>query len=240
MKLLSLFISLPLLGQSLFINSGGPPSGIYQSDNFYTGGSTQAVSDWGNGVQRSLRYGQNFKYNLELPNGDYIITFQLFEPNNTTAGKRLFTIRSNSFTTDPIDLFQRCGYRILCPLAIFTSITNRQLEIEFKAALGNAVVSAIEIGPAYLHYNSCPLVNGTCTIDGALNFNLPPLPNVTSSFLLMVMTDNVNIHPATNLNYGGVVGTIMNFVTKQPLAVQPYRIYQITYMDGMFQAINIP
>lgn len=240
MKLLNLFISLPLLGQSLFINSGGPQSGVYQPDNFYVSGLTQATTVWGSGIWKDLRYGTSFKYNMELPNGGYIITFQLFEPNNNSAGKRIFTIRVNDYTSDPIDIFQRCGYRSGCPLAIYTSITNRQLEIEFKATLGSAVVSAIEIGPAYLHYNSCTLVDGTCTISGVFNLNLPPQPNSTNSFLLMVMTDNVNIHPTTNLNYGGVVGPLMSFVTKQPLAVQPYRIYQVTYLDGVFQAINVP
>jgi hypothetical protein len=144
------------------INSGGPatppdtrdpnaPIPGYLADQFFSGGVAWTDPTMGPGIWGTLRYGPEFTYDIQVPNGLYTIKFDLLEPNQTAPGKRVFTIAANGIVSDPIDLFAMTGaVNKQTSISLMASVGNGHMVIKFNATAGNAVVSAIELSPAYI------------------------------------------------------------------------------------------
>jgi hypothetical protein len=145
------------------INSGGPavpgdtsdPNNAippYIADTFFSNGDPFVDTTMGPGRWASLRYGPSFNYDIPLPNGIYTIRFDLLEPNQNGVGLRVFTITMNGSQSGPIDIFQLAGgIKKQTSLYFMPVVSTGVLHILFQASVGNAVVSAIEVGPAFIY-----------------------------------------------------------------------------------------
>jgi len=92
-----------------------------------------------------LRYGQSFSYSIPEPNGLYMVELWLMEPNKTAAGQRIFTVSANGSSSAPLDLFKLAGLRTRYLVKLFTAVNNGVLRLDFRASVGNAVVSNIVV-----------------------------------------------------------------------------------------------
>lgn len=134
------------------INSGGPAVDGFVADTGFSGGilwthTSAGYVELGPGVWHDLRFDPAFSYTIPLVNGSYKVLFYLMEPNKTGTGQRRFTITINGQVSPVFDLFQLAGLRQQYKYSMGAFVGNGVLRIDFRATVGNAVVSAIEIRP---------------------------------------------------------------------------------------------
>lgn len=142
---------------SQFINTGGPgytfEGQILSADRNFSGGktysNTRVVSATDNiKIYQTERYG-NFKYNLPVPNGAYIIRLHFAEIFHTSVNKRKFnvTVENGQGALNGYDIVARAGGPNIAKVEEFKSITVTDgiLNIDFTSVIDNAKVSAIEI-----------------------------------------------------------------------------------------------
>lgn len=153
--MLLFLLALSSSAQTLFLNAGGPAISdangiqVYQPDAYYSSPSYLWLDDaLGSGVDATLRYAPNFRYDIPLENGFYQITLVFVEPNKTGPKQRLFSATANGQTTDSIDVWALAGgvgkeYR----REMIAVVGANYLHLAFAASVGNAVVSAIEVKP---------------------------------------------------------------------------------------------
>ena len=157
MKLATLLLFAGLsFGQIIKVNAGGPAIDGYTDSGCggsKWGPSNDPVMGTLTGVWQTLRYGTSFTCSYTIPNGFYFVILGLLEPNATAAGKRVFTVSVGGYTSSPFDLYAVTGTRVpyttRMPIdPMFPAlVTNGTLSIQFKASVGNAVVSFIEVWP---------------------------------------------------------------------------------------------
>lgn len=141
------------LSADVLINCGSTiTTDSYAADQFFTGGQIWGPGvvgyvDLGPGPWQTLRFNPSFSYDVPLINGLYTVNLLLIEPNKTGPNQRRFTIAANNQSTPPIDLFAVAGLRKQYTTTLLALVGNGVLHIDFRATLGNAVVSAIEIRP---------------------------------------------------------------------------------------------
>jgi len=143
------------------INAGGPGTGQYLADQGYIGGAaygplSQADPGWKaqTGIYSTLRYGAAFSYDLAVPNGSCTVKLDLIENRPAVStlsvpasgvGLRIFTVTVNGMTSAPIDIFAAAGAQTpYSPPPTTVMVTTGHLRLDFKASVGNAVVSGIE------------------------------------------------------------------------------------------------
>ncbi|MFH7031119.1 MAG: malectin domain-containing carbohydrate-binding protein, partial [Heteroscytonema crispum UTEX LB 1556] len=140
-----------------FITTGGPgytfEGQILSADRNFSGGktysNTRVVSATDNiKIYQTERYG-NFKYNLPVPNGAYIIRLHFAEIFHTSVNKRKFnvTVENGQGALNGYDIVARAGGPNIAKVEEFKSITVTDgiLNIDFTSVIDNAKVSAIEI-----------------------------------------------------------------------------------------------
>lgn len=102
----------------------------------------------------TLRYGSSFSCRAAAPVGFFIVRFYLLEPNQTTAGARVFTISTNGQQSDPIDIVAS-GTPANTPLIIQTTAVSYfgSIRISFDTITRFAVVSQIDVIPIQVFDN---------------------------------------------------------------------------------------
>jgi hypothetical protein len=142
---------------SQFINTGGPgytfEGQVLSADRNFSGGKTYSntvvVSGSANAkIYQTERYG-NFKYNLPVPNGDYIVRLHFAEIFHSAVNKRKFNvaIENGQGSLMGYDIIAKAGGKNIARIEEFKSIgvTDGILNIDFTSVIDNAKVSAIEI-----------------------------------------------------------------------------------------------
>lgn len=92
--------------QVISIDCGSPTT-----DTAFLGGLAYTDASMGDPPLNSLRYGVRFSYRVPAPPGIYLVKLSFVEPNQTAAGRRLFTVTINGQTSDAIDLFKEVGLK---------------------------------------------------------------------------------------------------------------------------------
>jgi len=142
------------------LTSGGPggvdPQGnVWAADASFSGGAAWTVANQpGLASQpipyQSLRYsnppGASFSYSFAVPSAQYTVLLRFLEPNKTAAGQRIFTVAINGIVVLPgLDLFNVAGALQPYDKTFTVDGSGGTIRIDFSAAMGNAVISAIEI-----------------------------------------------------------------------------------------------
>jgi beta-galactosidase len=94
----------------------------------------------------SWRSGAKFAYALPLPNGRYRVTLHLFDPVETAAGKRVFTVAAGSGKPVTVDVVAKAGAGMTATtLELPAMVTDGVLTLAFEGKTGEALVSAIDV-----------------------------------------------------------------------------------------------
>ena len=152
--LLLVLISSALFATTLYRVASGSQGGtdsagnVWLADQNFTGGSV-----WVNGgVQiapyKNLRFATSFTYNFPVAIGNYEVTLKFIEPNQTSAGKRVFNVFINDTQVIAgLDLADKVG--LLIPydvkLNLGTALPNLKIDLKGLIGKGNAVISGIQI-----------------------------------------------------------------------------------------------
>lgn len=139
----------------------------YGSDNFFDGGvgttlnpyryqlyvmarperdNRQAAGTATPELYASWRSGARFSYALPLPDGRYTVTLHLFDPVETEAGKRVFTVAVDGGKPMTIDIVKRAGGGMRATtVALPATVKGGTLKLDFAGVTGEALVSAIDV-----------------------------------------------------------------------------------------------
>ena len=137
------------------VNSGGDEyvdknGVVYQSDKYYLGGwsgSTAAdISETGDvPLHQTERYG-NFSYAIPLVNGKYQVTLKFNEFYWSAPGQRIFDVwLEGTQVLTNFDIFASVGKNRPYDVSFPVSVTDGQLDIDFRATVDYAKVSAITV-----------------------------------------------------------------------------------------------
>ena len=100
---------------------------------------------------RTWREG-TFAYEIPLRNGKYNVRLSFFEPDRkAAAGTRKFDVVINGAAVESgLDVFEAAGGAMKAVVREYPmQVANGEAELEFKPVIGKAVLSAIEILPAW-------------------------------------------------------------------------------------------
>ncbi|WP_207590924.1 malectin domain-containing carbohydrate-binding protein [Halomontanus rarus] len=137
------------------INAGGDSytSGgfTYEADPL-TEGETTSTSDDIRGTSddalyQTERYGEQFTYDLSVPNGTYAVQLLFAEIYHNSAGQRVFDVAvEGTERLSDYDLYAEAGHDAV-QVETFrdVSVSDGSLTIEFTASADNAKVSAIRV-----------------------------------------------------------------------------------------------
>ena len=93
----------------------------------------------------SLQYAPSFGCTLNVPAGDYQITYTLQEPTVTGPGQRVFTVWANGTISPSLDLYQMAKQAPVKLVQRVYMAAPGPLVFSFLATIRNAVVSAIDV-----------------------------------------------------------------------------------------------
>lgn len=128
------------------INAGGPATGEFTADQFFSGGSTYSVPSSLPVIYQSERYG-NFSYAFPVPSGIYQVKLYFSEIYHTSAGARVFNVKSEGMTVlNNYDIFKDVGANAVVK-SFSQPVSDGALNLSFETVTDNAKVSAIEILP---------------------------------------------------------------------------------------------
>lgn len=98
-------------------------------------------------LYQTVRFGTDFGYQLELPNGAYEVVLRSFEPVKTAVGERVMDIEvEGQLVLDDLDLFEEVGRDTAWTSdPIVTDVIDGILDLQFTSVVSNALVSAIEV-----------------------------------------------------------------------------------------------
>jgi len=109
-------------------------------------GTKQVLGTQQPDLYASWRSGTRFRYALPLPNGRYKVTLHLFEPIETAAGKRVFTVAAGGGKPVTVDIIAKAGAGMTATtLDLPATVTNGTLRLVFEGKTGEALVSAIDV-----------------------------------------------------------------------------------------------
>jgi beta-galactosidase len=96
----------------------------------------------------SWRAGASFRYALPVPDGRYRVKLHLFDPTETEAGKRVFTVAAGGAAPVRIDPVARAGGGMRATVVELPArARDGLLVLEFTGEVGEAIVSAIDVTP---------------------------------------------------------------------------------------------
>lgn len=154
-KLLFL-LSLPLLGQNLYLNAGGGITGFYEQDRNFSSSFVAIDPTLGFGPLQTQRYGTSFSYSLPAPNGLYWVYLDFVEPNKTAIGQRIFSVTLGESKTN-LDIFflaggQKKPYRFSQKIKVTDGRIDILLQsVSCNAQPCNAFINAISIERSRIH-----------------------------------------------------------------------------------------
>ncbi|HPL63707.1 MAG TPA: malectin domain-containing carbohydrate-binding protein [Syntrophales bacterium] len=138
------------------VNAGGSQyrdsqRNLYQSDRMYSGGTSyrtySGISGTGDDpLYRCERYG-NFSYSIPLANGSYQVTLKFAELDaRVRRGSRVFDvlIEGKEVISD-LDIYSRAGRNRALDITVPVTVSDGNLNIQFRPQRGNAQVNAILI-----------------------------------------------------------------------------------------------
>jgi uncharacterized protein YegP (UPF0339 family) len=217
-------------GKTVAVNS---TTGTWDPDNYYAGGTsystTKAIANTSDSaIFQSERYGSNFSYDIQVPNGNYTLKLNFSENYFTSAGKRKFNVKAqNSQILTNYDIYADAGGAYKAITKSFpVTVTNGILSLNFMGVVENAKVSSIEVlssaTPA-----PAPTPNPIQTPT--------PTPTPTSSTFSSLLTPYPNMPTASSLTAQQILAntstsgvTLSDAETATRLAViQMYQKYGI-------------
>ena len=121
---------------------------------------------------QTVRYGEQFEFRADLPNGSYEVTFYAWEYYFTKVGQRIFTMdiegsrhfyQTPEGSKDEIDLYQ-IGLSVPGEYKTITATMNvlvldNQLNIVFNAVKDNAIIQGISVRQIVQTEENTPTVN---------------------------------------------------------------------------------
>ena len=120
---------------------GFSPSNTASSSEIIAGTSDPAL-------YQSFRYGNSFSYNFFLSNGNYSVTLKFAETEWTQPGQRIFNVAINgNIVLNTFDVLAQVSPDTALDKTFPITVTNHNVEIDFRAYVDNAMVSAIQIVP---------------------------------------------------------------------------------------------
>ncbi|WP_277228894.1 malectin domain-containing carbohydrate-binding protein [Hymenobacter sp. YC55] len=151
-------LTLTITGQSgvvLALNAGGnaytdADNISYQSDQYFSGGSTFSTSNSIANTPDDLlyqteRYG-NFSYNVPVPNGTYRVTFKLAEIFWQAPQQRQFDVLAeNQVVINDLDIAAQAGSLTSLDIVRTVTVTDGELDLQFRTDLDNAKLAALLI-----------------------------------------------------------------------------------------------
>ncbi|WP_175480140.1 malectin domain-containing carbohydrate-binding protein [Natrinema salaciae] len=137
------------------INAGGDSytSGdiTYEADPLTTGSTNSTTDDIGgtsdDALYQTERYGEQFTYDLSVPDGTYAVQLLFAEIYHSSAGQRVFDVSvEGTEQLSEYDLYAAAGHdRATVETVQGVSVSDGSLTIEFTASVDNAKVSAIRV-----------------------------------------------------------------------------------------------
>ena len=120
----------------------------------FTGSSTVAASPVAidNTTDDSLyytrRYGKDFGFSQDVPNGSYTVVLSFFDPDKTLAGQRKFDVfAEGSLIINDLDLVASAGVKKAYDRVLTVNVADGKLDLKFLGVVGNATISGIAIIP---------------------------------------------------------------------------------------------
>ncbi len=117
-------------------------------------GGTQSVTPFAvaNTVDDMLystrRWGSDFSFARNLPDGTYTVRLHLAEPSHTTRGKRTFDVfAEGTKVLADFDIVANAGAKAAMTRDINVTIADGQLNLRFVGKIDNAIISGITIAP---------------------------------------------------------------------------------------------
>ncbi len=137
----------------------------FGSDHFFKGGEAKALNPkdvtafFPNGAKDKVVAGAKaaalyngyregrFGYDIPMPDGRWLVTLSFFEPVETAAGKRTFSVKANGkVVLASVDPFALAGGSLKAVERSFpVTVQGGRLSLSFEPGKGPALVSAIEI-----------------------------------------------------------------------------------------------
>jgi hypothetical protein len=124
-------------------------------DAFYSGTSNHVTDfrevNYANTDDPSLfqteRYGMDFHYSLNLPNGEYTVELGFAESRFSSAGSRSFSIEINGQQVeDQVDIFARAGGQNIAYTNQYeATVSNGFLDLYFNSVVYEAKVNTIRV-----------------------------------------------------------------------------------------------
>jgi hypothetical protein len=160
MTLTQTVVKVPL-AKSFTIDAGATASGSYLGDQIWDysleygrsggtvtqhSGSLDFADTDEDALYRTELRGINF-YDLRLADGFYDVTLMMAETEFSAAGQRVFDVISSGQTViDDLDIFGEAGANRACVKVIKNvEVSNRRLQLYFKASKGQPTLSAIKV-----------------------------------------------------------------------------------------------
>lgn len=172
----------------IMINAGGSATNGFLQDQVWdysklfgrVGGTVRSISKVFSGSQSPEVYktaieGITF-YNARVPEGKYNVTLMMSEPDNSSAGARIFDVYcNNQVIAKNIDIYSEAGSdKVLEKVINNIDAPSGLLNFYFKPVKGNAIINGIKIQQSA---SSVKPETGTEKID----FNLNAYPNPFNS-----------------------------------------------------------
>jgi len=137
------------------VNSGGSAYTAadgteYQADTNYTGGNNYTTTDPIDGttddpLYQSERYG-NFSYAVDVPDGQYEVTFKLAEIFWTSDDQRIFDVNiEGQEVISDLDVHSRVGHDRALNVTRTVTVSDGTMNVEFVTNTDNAKSGAIKV-----------------------------------------------------------------------------------------------
>lgn len=138
------------------VNAGGkgyvnPQGETFLSDRGFEGAvagkaarPTHGTSD--PAIYTTYRAGSKFIFSEKVPNGTYTLELSFYDPQNGSAGQRLFNVVAEDRTIlRKFDIVARAGSKGTITRLTSVTVNDGRLSLGFTGVKGNAIVSAIEL-----------------------------------------------------------------------------------------------
>lgn len=154
----NLTVNAPVSFAPVRINAGGPQytdttGQVWAADKNFAGGSayaaaaTTAISGTvEDALYRTERWGEQFSYNVTVPNGTYAVTLHFAEIYWTATNQRVFDVfAEGTRIISALDIWKSVGGNTALPITIIVPVNDGVLNLDFLASIDGAKLSALEI-----------------------------------------------------------------------------------------------
>jgi hypothetical protein len=154
----NLTVNAPVIFVPIRINAGGPQftdstGQVWAADKnfvggatYLTGASTPIAGTVEDALYRTERWGQQFSYNVPVPNGTYAVTLHFAEIYWTSANARVFDVLAEGVRViSSLDIWSAVGANTALLRTTTVTVNDGVLNLDFVASVDAGKVSAIEI-----------------------------------------------------------------------------------------------